>query len=90
MTLSCIIFWACTTTSIGIDQAPNLYLSTAKTVNPFAMWGQLAKLTTHNAEQFCEKQDRQMRQISIDMLGVRYRAREANVYFECAPRWRVR
>jgi len=90
MTLSCLIFWACTTTSVSIEQAPDLYLSKGTTVNPFAMWGQLAKVTTGQAEQFCEKQDRQMHQIRIDMLGVRYRAREADVYFECAPRWRVR
>lgn len=65
------------------------YAVSAATSNPIVSWRHLMNASLDNATEFCAQQDKAMHTIEIMTFGVRgVSRRQANLRFECVPRWR--
>ncbi|TKC80381.1 hypothetical protein FAZ69_29135 [Trinickia terrae] len=83
-----LLLCSCTSVSPIQRDARERYSVTARTSNPIVSWRHLMNVSIGHAAEFCEQEDKAMHQVDIGTFGVRgFSPREADLRFECVPRW---
>jgi hypothetical protein len=84
-----LLLCGCTSVSEIRSDAYKRYAVTAKVNNPLVSWRHIMQANLHRATQFCEQQGKQLHPINTATFGVGgWSEREAELSFECVPRWR--
>ena len=84
-----LLLCGCTSVSAIRSDTHKRYTVTAKASNPLVSWRHIMQANLNRAKQFCEQQGKQLHPINTATFGVRgWTEREAELSFECVPRWR--
>jgi hypothetical protein len=88
MLVAALLLCGCTSLSAINADANRQYAVSATTRNPFVSWGHLMNVGLKQATTFCAQQDKGMHTVTVGTFGVRgWSQREADLRFECVPRW---
>ncbi|WP_206999722.1 hypothetical protein [Trinickia mobilis] len=83
-----LLLYGCTSVSPIQREARERYTVVSKTSNPLVSWRHLMNASIGPATEFCAQQDKAMHEVDIGTFGVRgFSQREADLRFECVPRW---